>query len=500
MKISEDNVKIIFGLKVKQLRTEKKLSLTELSKISGLSVSYLNEIEKGKKYPKSGKIIAIGNALSISYDELVSLKLDNKLAPIGKLLQSRFFEDFPLEIFGIELSKLIEIVSKAPTKVSAFISTLTELSRNFKVSTDHFYRTALRSYQELHGNYFEELELAAEEFTQQFGIDHSPPFSSKELEEIITQKYGYIVDYNEIANNETLSQFRFLVVETPNKHLLINPALDDSQRAFVLARQLGFNFLGLKEHSLSSPWLKVDSFDQVLSNFKASYFAGAMMIKRELLLQDLNNFMALPTWEPSKLIDLLNKYSSSPDMFMQRFTNILTQYFNIKNLFFLRLRQPQDQDYYRITKELHFSQVHAPHGNELEEHYCRRWMAIRVLEDVEKQRKDGKYTRQVAGIQRSKFHGSDAEYLVISVGRTMVSQTDTNYSIAIGFTLNKDLKKRIQFWQDPKIPSDEVNVTCERCPIMDCKERAAEAIQLQKEKQQQDITSALENLAERLKN
>ena len=50
--MEEDYIKLIFGLKLKQIRTEKNLSLFGLSKLSGLSKSYLNEIEKGKKYPK----------------------------------------------------------------------------------------------------------------------------------------------------------------------------------------------------------------------------------------------------------------------------------------------------------------------------------------------------------------------------------------------------------------------------------------------------------------
>jgi DNA-binding XRE family transcriptional regulator len=46
-----------FGLKLKQARTNKDLSLFGLAKITELSKSYLNEIEKGKKYPKTDKII-----------------------------------------------------------------------------------------------------------------------------------------------------------------------------------------------------------------------------------------------------------------------------------------------------------------------------------------------------------------------------------------------------------------------------------------------------------
>ena len=46
--MEEQYIKLIFGLKLKQVRLKRNLSLFGLSKLSGLSKSYLNEIEKGK--------------------------------------------------------------------------------------------------------------------------------------------------------------------------------------------------------------------------------------------------------------------------------------------------------------------------------------------------------------------------------------------------------------------------------------------------------------------
>ncbi len=74
MKPTKTNIKLIFGLKLKQLRQDKNLSLSELAVKSGLSVSYLNEIESGKKYPKADKIAVLSEALNVNYDKLVSLK------------------------------------------------------------------------------------------------------------------------------------------------------------------------------------------------------------------------------------------------------------------------------------------------------------------------------------------------------------------------------------------------------------------------------------------
>ena len=73
MSANSDKVKIIFGLKIRQLRLDKKLSLSEVAEKSGLSISYLNEIEKGKKYPKTEKIMALSDALNIDYDSLKTL-------------------------------------------------------------------------------------------------------------------------------------------------------------------------------------------------------------------------------------------------------------------------------------------------------------------------------------------------------------------------------------------------------------------------------------------
>ena len=54
----EQNLRFILGLKLNQLRKQQSLSLKELADRAGLAISYLSEIEKGKKYPKPGKILA----------------------------------------------------------------------------------------------------------------------------------------------------------------------------------------------------------------------------------------------------------------------------------------------------------------------------------------------------------------------------------------------------------------------------------------------------------
>ena len=51
----------------------------------GLSASYINEIEKGKKYPKAEKIMMLAEGLGVEYDDLVSINMTGRLDQISEL-------------------------------------------------------------------------------------------------------------------------------------------------------------------------------------------------------------------------------------------------------------------------------------------------------------------------------------------------------------------------------------------------------------------------------
>ena len=58
-------------MKLKNLRHEKWYGLKDILELTGISVSYINEIEKGEKYPKYEKIINLAKVLGFEYDDLV---------------------------------------------------------------------------------------------------------------------------------------------------------------------------------------------------------------------------------------------------------------------------------------------------------------------------------------------------------------------------------------------------------------------------------------------
>ncbi len=227
--------KIIFGLVIKQLRHAKGLSFAELAQASGLSVSYLNEIEKGKKYPKEEKLDDLMKALGVNPDELQALLTQKPMMPVMELLASNFLNDLPLDVFGIELSKVAEIIAGAPMQVNAFISALLDISRNYALREEHFYFAALRSYLELHNNYFEDLEQAAVACSLQYALPQQRPLHTSLLSGILEQAYGYVIDDDELDTHPELRHLRAVFIPS-KRRLMLNRTLIDTQRCFQLGK------------------------------------------------------------------------------------------------------------------------------------------------------------------------------------------------------------------------------------------------------------------------
>ncbi|MCI8485993.1 MAG: helix-turn-helix transcriptional regulator [Clostridia bacterium] len=61
-------------IKLKEVREKYNISIRELAKITGISKSHLNYIEKGEKEPSLSIIIRIAVALNIDEKELYEVK------------------------------------------------------------------------------------------------------------------------------------------------------------------------------------------------------------------------------------------------------------------------------------------------------------------------------------------------------------------------------------------------------------------------------------------
>src|SRR5260370_24189472 len=93
--LSGEHLRFVLGLKLKSLRQEKGAPLKSVAARSGLSISYLSEIEHVKKYPTPVKLIRLARALIISFNALVSQQSAEDLYPAKAVFSSGFLPAFP---------------------------------------------------------------------------------------------------------------------------------------------------------------------------------------------------------------------------------------------------------------------------------------------------------------------------------------------------------------------------------------------------------------------
>jgi predicted transcriptional regulator/DNA-binding XRE family transcriptional regulator len=491
---ASEQQRIIFGLKVRQFRQEKGWNFDELHRRTGISVSYLNEIEKGKKYPQREYRQRLADALEVPLDFLTSPELTKEFAPLGELLNSKFLQALPLDLFGIGMQPLVELIAADPPRVNAFISAMLEIARVYALREEHFYFAALRAYQELRQNYFEEIEQAAAEFVKKHRLPKGEEVPFTLLTRILWEEYGCQVVTNGLEEHPPLQWMRSVFVPR-SKKILLNGQLNGQQRVFQLAKELGFQAMGLKERPLSSSFLRVNSFEAVLNNYKAAYFAVAILINRDAFVRDIRAFFAEDRWSPMGLHSLMSKYQASPEVLFQRF-NLLTQDFGLDKVFFQRIVHQWETDDYEMDKELHLNRRHQPHATGLGEHYCRRWLALSLLRNLRAKQLEGSAANmKLVGVQRAVFAESGEEYLCIAIAKAGHPTPGRNVSVSLGVLLDDNAKQRIRFWDDPAIPRITVNVTCQRCAISDCAERAAPPTHVMRREERKKMEEWLQRLA-----
>lgn len=434
-------LKHIFGLKVKELRQERQLTYQQLNRLSGLSVSYLSEIESGKKYPKGDKIAVLADALGVQYDELVSLQVPRKLQPVVDMMDSHFFKEFPLEEFGLSPAKLIEIVSEDPDKINALINTISQVVRSYELRKQPFYEIALRSYQELRLNYFEELEQVVEEMHLEFFELKELPFQPELLEDILL-KIGVRISYDKLSQFESLKDLRSLYDEK-KRLLYLNQGLTRGQRNFLLGREIAFQWMRIQDRPAATPPQKAQNFDMLLNSHKASYFSAALIMPKDRMAKSIKRLFEKKIWDSKGFLNLLAEFDATPEMVMQRLTNLLPTLFDLRNLFFMRFLKSPKEASVILTKELHLSHLNDADANERNQRYFKSWVSEVVFEDL-------KGEDLVIAPHISEFE--DASYFCWALAFPNVSNPQEQISVMVGVRIDEEVSEIMQFLSDPKIP------------------------------------------------
>ncbi|MGH2536932.1 MAG: helix-turn-helix domain-containing protein, partial [Candidatus Promineifilaceae bacterium] len=436
--MSAERVNIVFGMKLRQARQAAGLSLVELAAAAGLSPSYLTEIEKGRKHPRAAKIMAIAQALGVPYDALVSIRLAPSLAYLENALDSPLLREFPFAEFGLDPAQVIELLTQAPDQASALLHAILEIGQQYDLKEEHFLRAMLRSYQELHANYFPEIEAAAEAFAQEHGLAAERPLNLAQLRALVRERFGYTLDDETLAAEPTLSGYRSVMAPGRRPRLYLNSRLLPRQLSFLLLREMGYQALGLQERSYTSTPDRVDSFQQVLNDFKASYFGGALLMPRPALLPGIEGLFSQERWRPGLLPALLAAFGVTPEMLLYRFSELIPEFFGLQ-LHFLRLQAGRQG--YQVVKRLNMNRLPIPAGLAASEHFCRRWLSTRLLTAAGDQ---ADWERPLVGVQFSRFVGDGPRFLCLGFARPLRLSPGVISSVVVGFREDRRLAEVVR--------------------------------------------------------
>ncbi|MEM9774602.1 MAG: XRE family transcriptional regulator [Chloroflexota bacterium] len=493
-------VNIIFGMKMKQARLDAGLTLTEFAKQSELSPSYVTEIEKGRKYPRTDKIMKIADVLDKEYDDLVSIRLEPPLTHLGTALSSPVLGQFPFDEFGIEMSDIVNVLTRSPDKAGALLHAVSEVGRQFDLQEQHFLWSALRSYQELHDNYFPDLEEAAAEFAAEFDLEETFPITTDQLITILEKNYRYTIDQDKLEEHSALNGYRSVFIRGRHPQLLLNTKLHPFQIRFLLAREIGYVALKLTDRAKTTPPDQVDSFQQVLNDFRASYFAGALLMPHQAMLDDIQDFFDQKEWVAESLKAMMDKYRVSPENLMYRFSELIPQFFGLP-IHYLRVHSQGER--YRLARQLNLNRLRVPNGLAADEHFCRHWLVVRLLRELKEKRVAGDSTGMdtpVIGVQVSEYLDQKAWFLCFGFAREMPLEGYDSCGI-IGFRIEPNLRNTLHFSTDPEIPQVIINETCERCSLTpaQCSLRAAPPIAVERDSKRLARRKALQELTAELR-
>ncbi|HQU73012.1 MAG TPA: helix-turn-helix domain-containing protein [Calditrichia bacterium] len=467
--LSGNNLRFLLGIKLRQSRQKKGFSLRQLAHKTNLSISYLSEIEKGKKYPKLEKLLTLSRALGLSFDELVASHTDQQLDPLSAILTSPVIQEFPFRMYGVSPEEMLSLIANDLDKGSALIRTFLEIGQDYDMRVEHLLFAALRAYQQMHQNYFEDLEEAAKRFVMEQGwfTDTAPKL--KQIRDFLLSK-KFEIREEDLTRFPDLEGVRGFVVPGKKRKILLEKSLSDIQKAFVLLRIAGAEVLDLPQLPPTASWASVASFEQLLGNFKASYFAGAVLMPRDKFVARLRGFFRSLRWDGQQFLTLIDESGVTPEMFLYRMSELLPRFLKLPNLVFMRFYRRSETDRIHLSKFFNLTPFYVPVGLGSREHYCRRWGAIKLLREL-----DPRDSQPHTAVYQSHFVHRDISLFSIALAGNTPGRPGHQTAGAVSFVMDDAFRRQVSFWDDPQVRRESVHLTCERCPLplAECAERVA---------------------------
>jgi hypothetical protein len=465
--MNKDNFTNI-GSKIRKERRTNGTSQSDLSKKLGISASYLNLLENGRRPITVPLLIKIGNELGLSLKDLTVESNKRLLSDVMEALSHEMFED--LDITNLETT---EFIANNPNLAKALLT----LHDSYKSLRDDMQNRLeaidvesvtkekkstrlpieiVSDFLQENKNYFDSLELTAESLRKKMGLIQGQSFTStidpNKYHPLIFTEYLFKAHTTKVKIVSPEEDQKSIKKYDKNKNIFyISEMLPYTSRNFHLAYQIAF-FEGdliiskiLDDNKIISP--------DVVSLIKISllnYLAAA-------ILMPYNDFLQCAKKYRYDVELLMHHFAVSFEQVTHRLTNLQRPGNEGVPFHFLKADIAGN-----VSKRFSLSGIHIPrHGGA-----CPRWNVYSAFLNPGKintqisRMPDGKVYFCIArafekGIEK---HGMPRSFASIGLG------TDIRYASELTYSDGMDLN-------DKKLETP-IGVSCRICPRMDCQQRA----------------------------
>ncbi len=305
---------LAFGQRLRHLRKQRGLTLSDLGERVGRAPSQLSLLENGKREPKLSLLKSLAAALGVPVEELMRRQAPNRRAQLEIALEEA--QRDPIYT-GLGLPRL-KVSARVPNDVLEHILALYEelKAREAKgTATPEEARAAnaeLRAGQREKGNYFAEIERAAAEALSAVGY-RSGALSQSTVLALVTH-FGYTVH----TVQDLPTSVRAIMDQRNRRIYVKHEQLGMHTPRTILLQTLGH--LALGHHKPR------DFADFLRQRTEANYFAAAVLVPEAAAVPYL---MEAKQDRALSVEDLRDVFAVSYEMAAHRFTNLATHHLDL---------------------------------------------------------------------------------------------------------------------------------------------------------------------------
>ena len=449
------------GSKIRKERRTKGLSQSDLSKKLGISASYLNLLESGRRTITVPLLIKIGNELALSLKDLTVESNKRMLSDVMEVLSNEIFED--LDITNLDTTEFIgnnPNIAKALLTLNDSYKSLRDDMQNrleiMDVESSIKERKSSRLPVEIvsdflqeNKNYFDILEKMAEKLRDKIGLKFGPGIGSTEVKLTSYLKKEYNIDVTIVPPEDDQKSVKKF--DKKSQTLFLSEMLTYTARNFHLAYQIGLS----ETQEIIAKIIQDNKFysEEVIPLLNISllnYFSAALLMPYDDFLESAKKYKY-------DIEILMHHYATSFEQVTHRLTNLQRPGNEGVPFHFLKTDIAGN-----VSKRFSLSGIHIPrHGGS-----CPRWNVYiaflnpgRIHPQISRM-PDGKVYFCIArafekGIEK---HGMPKSFVSIGLGCDVKYAKDLIYSEGMDIE-NKKL-------QTP------IGVSCRICPRIECQQRA----------------------------